>query len=70
MKHLYGFFLSLMLGLWLLISPYALGFTDMPGAYWNAVVVGLLSVASAAFGLYDHRGEVQGRPIMPRTQKA
>ena len=66
----YGFLLSLILGLWLLISPYALGFTEMPGAYWNAVVVGLLSMVSAACGLYYNRGEAKGQPMMPRAQKA
>jgi hypothetical protein len=70
MTHLYGFILSLILGLWLLISPYALGFTEMRGAYWNAVVVGLISTVNAAYGLYANRGETKRHSMMPHAQKA
>ncbi|HXG20950.1 MAG TPA: SPW repeat protein [Methylomirabilota bacterium] len=70
MTPLYGFLISLILGLWLLISPYALGFTEMAGAYWNAVVVGLISAVNAALGLYYNRGEMKGHSMMPHAQKA
>jgi hypothetical protein len=70
MAPLYGFLISLILGLWLLISPYALGFTEMVGAYWNAVVVGLISAVNAALGLYYNWGEMKGRSMMPHAQKA
>ena len=68
MKLLYGYILYLVLGFWLLISPYTLGFADMPAAYWNAVVVGLLSAVSAAVGLYQSRSDFMGR--VPHPQKA
>ncbi len=68
MKLLYGYILYLVLGFWLLISPYTLGFADMPAAYWNAVVVGLLSAVSAAVGLYQSRSDLMGR--VPHPQKA
>jgi hypothetical protein len=70
MKHFYGFILYLVLGLWLLASPYVLGFTDMPQAYWNALVVGIISTLSAVVGLYYDRGEVVGKPMMHQAQKA
>jgi hypothetical protein len=70
MKYFYGFILYLILGLWLMISPYALGFTDMPSAYWNAMVVGLLSVISAIIGLYYSRGEETRKTMMPHAQRA
>jgi len=52
MKHIYEFLFSLVLGLWLMSSPYTLGFTDMPGAYWNAILVGIFLTISSAVGLY------------------
>jgi hypothetical protein len=68
MKLLYGYILFLILGLWLLISPYALGFADLPAAYWNAVIVGVLSAVSAAVGLYWSRDDLMG--TLPYHQKA
>lgn len=35
------------LGAWLIISPFALGFSDMAAATWNHVIVGLLVAADA-----------------------
>jgi len=68
MKLLYGYIFSLVLGLWLLVSPYTLGFADLPAAYWNAVIAGMLSAVSAAVGLYQGRDDLMG--VMPRHQKA
>lgn len=34
----------LMLGLWLIVSPWALGFTALQFATWNAVIFGLVIV--------------------------
>lgn len=70
MKLSYALFFSLALGLWLLISPYALGFTDMPAAYWNALGTGLLAILNGAGGLYQARGEGVGRSMPPHAQKA
>ncbi len=33
---------NLALGLWLIVAPFALGFTDLGGPMWNQLVVGLL----------------------------
>lgn len=60
MKTFYWFIVHLVFGVWLMISPYALGFIDMPGAYWNAILVGLLFTLTSAFGLYQNRGEFVG----------
>ncbi|HXG20723.1 MAG TPA: SPW repeat protein [Methylomirabilota bacterium] len=68
MKLLYGYILFLILGLWLLFSPYTLGFADVPAAYWNAVIVGVLSAVSAAVGLYWSRDDLMG--LTPHQQKA
>lgn len=52
MKPIYGFVLYLALGLWLLVSPYTLGFAHTPEAYWNALIVGLIAALSAGAGVY------------------
>ncbi len=70
MKHFYWFLIHLVFGLWLLISPYALHFTDMPGAYWNSMLVGLIFTLSSALGLYYNWGEVAGKPISHQPQRA
>ncbi len=38
---------SVVLGVWLLLSPWILGFSGMGNAMWNAVIVGLLVGALA-----------------------
>lgn len=52
MKNLYWFAFHLLVGIWLIISPYVLGFTDMFQAYWNAVAAGAVFVLSSAIALY------------------
>ncbi|HXG24104.1 MAG TPA: SPW repeat protein [Chthonomonadales bacterium] len=68
MKLVYGYIFFLILGLWLLLSPYTLGFADAPAAYWNAVIVGVLSVVGAAVELYWSRDDLVG--LTPHQQKA
>lgn len=33
---------NLVIGVWLIVAPFALGFTDQPGPMWNQIVVGFL----------------------------
>jgi len=33
---------NMALGLWLIIAPFALGFTNLAGPMWNQIIVGLL----------------------------
>ncbi|HEY3524197.1 MAG TPA: SPW repeat protein [Candidatus Limnocylindrales bacterium] len=40
--------LSVIAGLWLLISPWVLGFSDMQSPMWNAVILGIV-IAVLAF---------------------
>lgn len=42
--------INLLLGAWLVISPFALGFGAVPVAFWNHVIVGLAVVAFAMWG--------------------
>ena len=39
------------LGIWLLISPWVLGFSSMMAAMWNAVIVGIVVAALALWAL-------------------
>ncbi|GGM95528.1 hypothetical protein GCM10007092_06270 [Thermus composti] len=39
--------LNVLLGVWLILSPWILGFSGMANATWNAVIVGLLVGALA-----------------------
>jgi hypothetical protein len=43
------------LGVWVVVSPWILGFAALTAAVWNHVVVGLLIVALAAWELWDVR---------------
>ena len=43
------------LGAWLVIAPWVLGFSSLPAAAWNHVIVGLLVLAFAAWEVWDVR---------------
>ena len=49
------------LGVWLVVSPWILGFAALTTAVWNHVVVGLLIVALAARELWDVRHQPSQR---------
>lgn len=46
---------NLILGLWLIISPWVLGFTGIGAAMWNAVVFGVVIAAMALAALTTFR---------------
>ena len=45
--------LSLALGIWLLFSPWLLGFTPITGAYWNAIAFGLVIAGMSLLALIE-----------------
>lgn len=49
------------LGVWLVASPWILGFAALTTAVWNFVVVGLLIVALAAWELWEVRHQPSSR---------
>ncbi|MGH6894965.1 MAG: SPW repeat protein [Geminicoccaceae bacterium] len=53
--HAWEEWTNLLIGLWLVISPWVLGFSGNAVATWNTLVVGLLIFALAAWELYDIR---------------
>ena len=55
---------NLVLGAWLVVSPWVLGFGALAAAAWNAVIVGALIAALAAWELWDVR---RGAPTTRAT---
>ncbi len=49
--------LNLALGLWLVASPWMLGFTGNPAAFRTHIVLGLLAAAISAWAVWDYRHE-------------
>ncbi|RUT31425.1 hypothetical protein EMQ25_11290 [Arsenicitalea aurantiaca] len=43
------------IGLWLIASPWVLGFASVPLAMWNVTLSGVVIILSAAWTLYDAR---------------
>jgi len=43
-------YINMVLGLWLILAPFALGFTNLAGPMWNQIIVGLL-IGGAALGV-------------------
>lgn len=46
--------LNLIVGIWLIIAPFALGYTDQPGPMWNQIIVGLLIGADALWAALQY----------------
>lgn len=42
---------NLVLGVWLVISPFVLGYSELVGATWNHVIVGLLIAGDAVWAI-------------------
>lgn len=46
---------NMVIGLWLVVSPWILGFMANVNAMWTHVILGLLVAALAAWAVWDHR---------------
>jgi hypothetical protein len=44
---------SFVLGLWMLVAPYVLGFTEQTSAFWNSLAVGAVSTLAGILGGYQ-----------------
>ncbi|MER3406665.1 MAG: hypothetical protein C4289_17095, partial [Chloroflexota bacterium] len=49
MRYLFAW-LNVILGLWLIISPWVLGYTTTTAAFYNALIVGVLVAVFALLG--------------------
>ncbi|MDJ1160092.1 SPW repeat protein [Chelatococcus sp. SYSU_G07232] len=47
--------LNVVLGAWMIVSPWALGFASNMGALWTHVVLGVLTVAASGWAVWDYR---------------
>jgi SPW repeat len=70
MKTFYWFGIYLLLGLWLLVSPYALGFVENLQAYWNAIGSGAVSLVIALAGMYCEREQAREHGFSQKTKAA
>jgi|SRR3954468_1391642 hypothetical protein len=54
---------NVVLGIWLLLAPFLLGFTTVPGGAWTHWIVGALVVIFAVWDLQSLRGRSMHRPL-------
>jgi len=47
--------INLIIGIWLIIAPFAIGFTTNPGAMWSHIIVGVLVGSDALWAIGAHR---------------
>jgi hypothetical protein len=70
MRTFYWFGIYLLLGIWLLVSPYALGFVENVQAYWNTLASGAVSLIVALAAMYGGREEAGQHGPLHKTSKA
>jgi SPW repeat len=68
-KATYWFTIYLLLGIWSVVAPYALGFTTNVPAYWNALSLGALLIVISLIGMYVEREEETGAHFPHRPQR-
>lgn len=52
MKAVYWFAIYLLIGIWSVIAPYALNFTEHSGAFWSSLLVGAALILVSLVGMY------------------
>ncbi|MCL5961511.1 MAG: SPW repeat protein [Chloroflexi bacterium] len=50
--RLYLPWIAVILGIWLIISPWVLNFSGDQPAIWNAVIVGIISLIAGLYGAF------------------
>jgi hypothetical protein len=50
--------INTILGLWLIVSPFILGYSDTVGAMWNSIIVGLVVLVLAGWAAFTFRKEI------------
>jgi site-specific recombinase len=46
---------NVIFGLWLIVSPWVLGFADNAGALWTHLILGVITAAVAGWAVWDFR---------------
>ncbi len=59
---------QLVLGLWVLVSPWLIGFADISAALWSNVIVGALVAIFALWQLFG--GKSSSGPSVPQMPQA
>lgn len=52
---------NLVLGIWLILAPFVLGFLQMSGTAWNQIVIGIVIAIDAAWALAQRPGRTMGQ---------
>jgi hypothetical protein len=68
MKALYWFTIYLLVGVWSIVSPYALNFATNVEAFWNALAVGALLILLSLVGMYTEWEERAGAHFRHSSQ--
>jgi hypothetical protein len=55
---------QLVLGLWILVSPWVLGFSDITTALWSNVIIGALIIIFALWELFGGKSPMSQNPQM------
>jgi predicted membrane channel-forming protein YqfA (hemolysin III family) len=68
MKAFYWFAIFLVLGIWLVVSPYALNFAANLEAFWNALTVGVVLIVLSGVAMYSEREEAASEHLKHSSQ--
>lgn len=61
-------FLLMMLGVWVFLSPWLLGFSHLPGAAWDNWIIGALVFLLAVWSWWTVEGPREPRQTTPRRR--
>jgi hypothetical protein len=69
MKAVYWFTIYLLMGIWSVIAPYALDFTENTGAFWSSLLLGAALVLVSLVGMYTEWEEEVGTHFRHSSQR-
>lgn len=53
---------QLVFGIWIIISPWILGFSEIDTALWNNMIIGISISISALWQLFDAKPQISSTP--------
>jgi hypothetical protein len=69
MKAVYWFAIYLLIGIWSVIAPYALNFTENSEAFWSSLLVGATLLLVSLVGMYTEWEEEAGTHFRHSSQR-